>query len=88
MYGGSRGKVNSAAHHARFYERDAASCQCRQSETAPDERAPLAPGDEESPAYLIAPTVKPAMKRSTKKLYRRAMGTLAMKEPAISEPQK
>jgi len=38
--------------------------------------------------YLIAPTVNPAMKRSTKKLYRMAMGTLAMKQPAMSDPQK
>ena len=37
---------------------------------------------------LTAPTVKPAMNRSTKKLYRMAMGALAMKHAAISEPQK
>src|SRR4030095_5999362 len=39
-------------------------------------------------SYLIAPMVKPAMKRSTKKLYRMATGTLAMKQPAMREPQK
>src|SRR4029453_15555391 len=38
--------------------------------------------------YLMAPMVKPAMKRSTKKLYRMATGTLAMKQPAMREPQK
>jgi hypothetical protein len=37
---------------------------------------------------LTAPTVKPAMNRSTKKLYRMAIGTLAIKQAAISEPQK
>ena len=39
-------------------------------------------------SYLTAPMVKPAINRSTKKLYRIAIGTLAMKQPAISEPQK
>jgi hypothetical protein len=39
-------------------------------------------------SYLTAPIVKPAINRSTKKLYRIAIGTLAMKQPAISEPQK
>ena len=38
--------------------------------------------------YLIAPTVKPVINRSRKKLYRMAIGTLAMKQAAISEPQK
>ncbi len=40
------------------------------------------------PYPLTAPTVKPAMNRSTKKLYTMAMGTLAMKQAAINEPQK
>ena len=39
-------------------------------------------------SYLMAPMVKPAMKRSTKKLYRIAMGTLAIKQPAMRDPQK
>jgi hypothetical protein len=38
--------------------------------------------------HLMAPTVNPAMKRSTKKLYRMAMGMLAMRPPAMMDPQK
>ena len=37
---------------------------------------------------FTAPTVNPAMKRSTNRLYRKAIGTLAMKQAPISEPQK
>src|SRR5712691_8951198 len=38
--------------------------------------------------YLTAPTVKPAMKRSRNKLYRNAMGRLAIRQAAISAPQR
>ncbi len=38
-------------------------------------------------AYLTAPTVKPAMKRSRNRLYINAMGRLAIRQAAISAPQ-
>ena len=38
--------------------------------------------------YLTAPTVKPATKRSTKKLYSMAMGMLTIRHAPMSEPQK
>src|SRR5215472_9012509 len=37
--------------------------------------------------YLMAPTVKPAMKRSRKKLYMIARGMLVIRQAAIREPQ-
>src|SRR5260370_14350853 len=37
---------------------------------------------------LTEPTVNPAMKRSTKKLYKIATGMLEMKQAPISDPQK
>jgi hypothetical protein len=40
-----------------------------------------------SRAYLIAPTVKPAINLSRKRLYTKAIGTLVIRAAAINEPQ-
>src|SRR5437868_1695426 len=46
------------------------------------------PPDVPAPYPFTAPTVNPAMNRSTNKLYKNAIGTLAMKHAPISDPQK
>jgi hypothetical protein len=67
LYGGSPGKVNYGVHAAAVMAATAPDVNV-QNPRRRRANARRGPGAEESDGYLMAPTVNPAMKRSTKKL--------------------